>query len=449
MLVRDAEIDALLQAWDRDPHGAMERLPEKRDARSGQLLESAATARAVLFGDRLATLHTDARQRLYTGCAGWSLLEPPTQLRRLEEMEAEGLTTAQCREPPWSDSTWPLACGLAAARYADLELPATQDHEALHNYVQERPLSAIVQDGLQSEIDLLAPSEKYDLLLGNLDAPLTSAMWRMGQLDVQREGLVDRHSGLGYGWAPASFMLPRPRRTIVLPGPDTRFIVPFLPSDLKALGSLLWATTQSAIRVAQAPSAPMWHLTLVHQLGVARRSLIIDALHDHEIWNQPLCEYSYSYFNPLTRRATRVLQNATVRKSAFPRDPFKPLRAAQGVSLVGIAMDVTYVTQTAPNHNFSNSSNDDRRLRVRYLYDLELDDAGAIIGGAWYTGRPPDLLWLPAFDKQPRACADHLATGAWNQPHPVPNSWREAGRIAAQKGQPLEKIISALFALVK
>lgn len=454
MLVRDAEIDALLEAWSKDMGAAMARLPEKREARTGQLLDPApASSGTSPFGDRLVALRTDARQRMYSACAGWSIFEPPTRLCRLEEMDAEALTAVQSKEPPWSDAAWPLCKGLAAARYADPELPATQDHELLRTYIQERPLASIVEDGLQSEIDLLSPTEKYDLLLGHLDAPLTAAMWRMGHAPAKQDGvpngMIDRHTGLGQGWAPASFMLPRPRRTVVLPGPDTRFIVPFLPSDLKALGSLLWATTPSAIRVVQHTSAWLWHLTIVHQLGVARRSLIIDAMHDHEIWNQPLLGYSYSYFNPLTRRATRMLQNAAVKKSAFDSDPFRKIRDPQGVSLVGVAMDVTYVAQTPPNHNFSNSPDDDRRLTVRYLYDLELDESGKIIGGEWYTSRHPDLLWMPAFDKQPSSSAEHLVSGNWNQPHPVPDSWRAAGRVAAQRGQPLEKIITALFALVK
>jgi hypothetical protein len=242
-----------------------------------------------------------------------------------------------------------------------------------------------------------------------------------------------------------------------------------LPSDLKALGSLLWATTSPPIyfvggrcgepqpeliengRIVGDPvvNAGLWHQIVVHQLGVAKRSLIIDATYDPEVWNQPLFEYFYSYFNPLTRQATRTLQNATIKMDSFIHDPFKRRRTRQGVSLLGIAMDVTFIATTPPNHNFSNSPDDDRRITLRYLYDLELDDKGQIVGGQWYTSRPPDFLWVPPAGTRPSSIAEQLATGGWHQPRAVPESWRQAGRAAAENGQPLEKVVSALFELVK
>jgi hypothetical protein len=494
LLVRDAEIDALLAVWGRDPRSVMNQLPEKRDWRTGRVLERPPSAfdASELLENRFVDLRDQTRMRMWTQRDGRliRLAELPSRpspasndewieklanplhsplFRRLDEMEAEELTVAQLKSSPWSDSYWPGREGLAGVRYADPERPAGDSHEMQRLYVTERPLADIARDGIQSEIDLLSPAEKYDLLLGHLDTPLTRTMWRMGRADFERNGKAETWKCLAHGWAPASFMMPRPRRTVVLPGPDARFIIPFLPSDLKALGSLLWATTSPPIhfvggccnepqpeldengRIAGpfVMNAGLWHQIVVHQLGVERRSLIIDATYDPEVWNQPLFEYFYSYFNPLTRQATRTLQNAAVKRQSLVYDPFKRYRTRQGVSIVGIAMDVTCIAAVAPNHNFSNSSDDDRRMTLRYLYDLELDDRGQIVGGEWYTNRPPDFLWAPAAGTRPSSDAEQLATGGWNQARAIPESWRQAARAAAEHGQPLEKIVSALFELVK
>src|SRR6185436_9002354 len=91
----------------------------------------------------------------------------------------------------------------------------------------------------------------------------------------------------------------------------------FYPSDLKGLASLLWATTDPpsrgvggrcedtnpkkdrngrVISPACFDSNPgTWHLAVVNQIGVAKRSMVIDATYDFEVWNQPVYGYRYRY----------------------------------------------------------------------------------------------------------------------------------------------------------
>jgi len=320
-------------------------------------------------------------------------------------------------------------------------------------------------------VDLLSPSEKYDLLLGHVQAPLTEAMWNQGRAYFDRDGRVETWMGICHGWSPASFMLPRPRQTIVLPSADRRFNIRFFPSDLKALGSLLWASTKPPTRFIggrcndKQPKADpngrvlspdcfdtnpgTWHLAVVNQIGAAQRSMIMDATFDYEVWNQPLLAYSYFYFNPILRKVTSNLREAVVSRSAFDNDPFRSYRDKNSVSLVGIVMDLSYIAETLPNHATSDSPEQDRQITVRYFYDLELDDEGRILGGEWYLNKHPDFLWTPAPDTRPATLADSSATGSWNPQQGVPEAWRDAGLIAAQNGQPLEKIVSALFTLAQ
>lgn len=496
MVDRDVEIASLLDAFARDPHSVMSAQPAKRDAATGQVLKNAPSAfsKKDIANNCFVQQRDELRKKMCTEREGRLIsLEQilpgrapfkdndlaenlvdklsTKMLRRLEDIEAAKLLSATLPQSPWSDSYWPIYQGVLGARYADKRSPSTQDWRECRKYSEARTLLDIIRDAKQDEVDLLSPSEKYDLLLGHVNAPLTATMWDQGRSYYERDGAVELWMGICHGWAPASFMLPRPKRVIELPSADSRFKIRFFPSDLKALGSLLWAMTRPPMRFIggrcndKQPKTDAngrvlsdacfdtnpgtWHLAVVNQLGAAKRSLIIDATFDYEVWNQPLLAYSYSYFNPITRKPTSTLQEAVVPKSAHAKDPFAAYRSAKSTSLVGIVMDVTYIAETLPSHEMSDAEDKDRRITVQYIYDVELDAQGQIIGGEWYTSKHPDFLWTPPPSVTPSTLADPAALGSWNSQYDVPQTWRDAGLIAARNGQPLEKIVTALFNLAK
>ena len=74
---------------------------------------------------------------------------------------------------------------------------------------------------------------------------------------------------------------------------------------------------------------------------------------------------------------------------------------------------------------------------VDYYYDLELDAAGRIIGGEWYTPEHPDFLWTPPVGARAVSRYEGMATGAWDTAQVLPVSWREAAVRAARDGVPL------------
>ncbi len=496
MVNRDADIDVQLEALAQAPQTFLNQRLKKRDARTGQVLSSVPSAftaediasnRFVEQRDQLRKKTCTERQgelirleQILPGRAPFQdhdraenlvdALSSPL-LRRLEDMEAEKLTSASLKDSPWSDYYWPIYQGVLGARYADSKNPRTQNWQELRNYHQSRTLRAVSDTGTQKEVDLLSPAEKYDLLLGHLDGPLTDAMWEQGRAYFERDGAVETWMGICHGWSPASFMLPRPQRVVNLPSADGRFNIRFFPSDLKGLGSLLWAMTRPPTRFIggrcndKKPKTDAngrvkseacfdtnpgtWHLAVVNQIGVAKRGMIIDATYDYEVWNQPLFGYSYSYFNPQTRKRAAKLRDAQVEKSAFGNDLFKSYRSKKGVSMVGIAMDIVYVVETHPNHNETDSAENDCQREVSYMYDLELDETGQIVGGEWYTNLHPDFLWTPPLNAKASTLADSAASGLWNAQQNLPESWRAAGLLAAQNGQPLEKIVNALFQLAK
>jgi hypothetical protein len=202
-----------------------------------------------------------------------------------------------------------------------------------------------------------------------------------------------------------------------------------------------------------------WHLGLVNQLGVSQRSMVMDASFNHEVWNQPLHAYQYTYFNPQTLEQTDDIAAARVAVTDFDDDIFKSYRAAQASSVVGVIMRVTYAIASWDNdpentipewlgeHDDLDTVRRDLQLtRQDYYYDLELDATGKVIGGEWYTRDHPDFLWTPPAGSRAVTRHEATATGEWDSTQPLPESWRVAARAAAREGTPLAALVESMIA---
>lgn len=382
---------------------------------------------------------------------------PP--VRTLEGMEAykgvgvaagavRNLTTAKLKSSPWSDDYWAIAAGVLANRYEEdnfvKRIGGTSEKgwKAVNDYITNPANSCNIKD--------LSPAEKYDLLVGDKNKTLTKNMLLEGQYyfydmrnDANKDGKVDESEGkvetwmgICHGWAPAAYMVMRPKAAINVIGVNGDTI-PFYPSDIKALASLLWAKGQvvdSSVRyqgqkfiggrcntkeseIKKDPknnrvinqqcfdtNPGTWHLAVVNQVGVSGRSMVLDATFDYEVWNQPIHSYSYTYFKPGSDRSVGVaLKDAVIPISEYKNDPFngvnpetkQPYRDARTKYIVGISMNLTYIVETKPSHTTPDTSAADMRRSVNYVYDLELDANKNIIGGEWYSNRHPDFLWTP------------------------------------------------------
>jgi hypothetical protein len=273
-----------------------------------------------------------------------------------------------------------------------------------------------------------------------------------------------------HGWAPAAYNVPRPKNKIVVKSADGKLDIPFYPADIRALGTLLWANTEPPTkfiggrcntqhppqdnigRIKEAACRDVnpstWHKAVVNQIGVAKRSMVLDVTFDYEVWNQPFFSYKYTYFNPKTGKHAATLAAATVKRSDFPKDKFKAYRAAGAVSIVGIAMDVHWVVETQPTHKSPTSAADDLTSGARYLYTLEIDASGKIIGGEWLQNAHPDFLWTPpagTHAKSPAETSTVVASATkWDAKGPLPAALATTARSAAASGDPLGAIVEAL-----
>lgn len=317
------------------------------------------------------------------------------RFRDLAAIQEAALTSASISRQPWSGSYWPIYLGGVADRYADPFFPGSSDWKTNSDYILAHLGS--------SPVELLSPAEKYDLLVGDANFTLTRAMLAQGAKYDSTTGHVESWMGICHGWSPASFMMDRPLHEVSVLAADGRTQIPFFPADVKALASLLWANANYRERMVggrcneERPSKDSlgrprdpdcldtnpatWHLALVNQIGVSKRSFIMDMASAYEVWNQPLEWYAYSYYNPKTRQTTQSLDDARVALLNFSEDPLKPVRSTRATHLVGISMNVGYTQETWPNSSVTDDPSQDSRGSTHYDYDLELDASGAVVGG--------------------------------------------------------------------
>lgn len=484
------EIQNKLDEFKQDPKASMSRLPPKQDA-EGRILSNPWTPFSAeeIQGNKFVADKDEVRRTFHTqidgvivsldevlpGRAPIANIDRPENLvddlryAKPADMDAAHLQKASLAETPWSDDYWATYLGMLGRRYADPRFPAARDWERNFQYVQDHPAQVIVREGNAAAIDLLSPSEKYDLLVGDARGTLTSGMWSEGKWYHDRNGSVETWMGLCHGWAPAAYMLPRPRRVVTVKAADGRLDIRFYPSDIKALATLLWANARTSSRFIGSRSndkdpetdevgrviSPAvfdtnpgtWHMSVVNQIGVAKRSFIIDATYDYEVWNQPMVGYEYSYWNPQRMEFATNLHDATVERAQFTSDRFKRYRSSSFTAVVGVAMKTTYVVETSPSHRTSDDASQDAANSVNYLYDLELDASGKILGGEWYQNAHPDFLWTPPPGARAVTPGEQYATGSWNPRMPVPASWRSAAARMSARKLPLAKIVERLIQL--
>lgn len=369
---------------------------------------------------------------------------------------------------PWSSYYWASYKGGIADRYNDPTWPRSLD---FIDYYQAFQKSRKINFDDQDEIDNLSPAEKYDILLG--DTRFTMSWWSMEdakQMYFANGKKIPTWFGICHGWAPASFKLPRPEKMVEyqIDGfMGKSFKLRFFPDDVKALASLLWANSANETyylgtrceekdpkfdeigRISSSDcwdvNPATWHLALIHQMNKNKSSFVIDATYDAEVWNQPVVSYSFGYFNPESKKNATNLQEAMVNIADYSSDKFKRYRSTKAVAVVGIKMRLTYLAESVAEHKEKDSLESDITNTVMYIYDLEIDSAGQIIGGEWYQNAHPDFLWVPSAQSRAMSAADQYLSGSWVGKNSTPRNWTQISQMASSYGQPLGNVVEGLI----
>ncbi|MBI3534637.1 MAG: hypothetical protein HY072_04020 [Deltaproteobacteria bacterium] len=396
---------------------------------------------------------------------------------------------------PWSDDYWAIYRGILGARYASPDFSQRfKTWTFYRDNVENYSAFSILNGGkpgtgiTELSTDQLSPSEKYDLITNTITehsnaGALTKQMWLETAGSVGDNGQVETWMGICHGWSPAAYMVARPLKAVDVEVGHGKTLT-FFPADIKALASLLYARSDFPTKFVGRrcnlkdsdlqkfkdangrirghnecfdiyPST--WHKTVVNQIALAKRSFVMDATFDYEVWNQPVVAYSYSYFNPMTgdsfaannKDALKEGKAKVSYKTFMSKDKFKDARLEDTRSkaidsVVGVAMDVTYVVEVQPTHQTEDSVSFDGRRTVRYVYDLELDAKGKIIGGEWYTNTHPDFLWTPELGTEIRTAEGNLT---WDGHSPLNATWTTKATAEARfsnNARPLFNIVDAL-----
>ncbi len=480
----DDRINSALEEFQQDPVAFMNKLPSKYDEQ-GERVGSETTIfdQKAIEKQEFVSARDEKRRELTdleAVAAGREAFAENDQAdgfvdtfryAGLRGMEDNGLMNARLKEQPWSDDYWAIYLGMLGKRYADPNFPSSNDWKRNFDYIQSNSALQVLESGDADAINRLSPSEKYDILIGDSNMSLTQKMWDEGKRYYARSGYVETWMGLCHGWAPAAYMLPRPTGTATVLAADGRTFIKFYPSDIKALATLLWAKVRTKSnfiggRCNQKKPATdpqtgrilskqcfdtnpgTWHLAIVNQIGASQRSMVLDATYDYEVWNQPLVSYKYRYFNPQRMVYSRSLPEAAVLKTSFNNDRFIKYRNPETDSIVGIAMDASYIVETQPRHSSTDSAGNDKVQTVRYYYDLELDLAGNIIGGEWYQNAHPDFLWTPV--KESRALTywenRYGLSGDWRSEESLEDQWKQvASMTSGYLKAPLTGIVERLI----
>ncbi len=480
MADHEQQINEFLQDFRQNPAEVMNRKPPKYNRDDDIVPGHTLFPQEAILNKDYITARDNIRQHVYrmeeiaSDRAAYEANDKAENLvdkfshATLESMESASLKNAALAESPWSDDYWAIYKGVLGARYADPNFPASSDWKQNFDYIRAHHPRDIFNSGDTSAINMLSPAEKYDALVGDANGTLTRRQWSDGKYYYDANGEVETWMGICHGWSPAAYMLARPRNSVTVQASNGTPIT-FFPSDIKALGSLLWANVKTESRFIggrcndKEPAIDTatgritsskcfdtnpgtWHLAIVNQIGASRRSMVMDVTYDYEVWNQPVYAYEYRYFNPQNMQYAATLAAAKVSKAAFTADKFRQYRSNRTEAMVGIAMRVSYVVETSPTHRTTDDPSHDSIQKVDYYYDLELDNAGRIIGGEWYTNKHPDFLWTPPESAKATTRYDHMATGSWQPNQTVPQSWQVAAQQSSRAdGAPLAAIVERLI----
>ncbi|MCM2348588.1 MAG: hypothetical protein NDI69_01120 [Bacteriovoracaceae bacterium] len=379
-----------------------------------------------------------------------ALYEGNNYISNIYQMEARGLNQANTKIQPWGGPYWALHQGMIANNYQDKDYNAfifsPRKSFGWKKNVRDAKKRALkvhpkIYELDEKDLAELAPSEKYDILLGDTSFDLTRRIWdytekwgnekKWGFLSAieipddyripKANDLMALWEGICHGWAVAAGHSHRPENTVWVTLPNKKKM-PFYPNDIKALVSLMWAnsTIQSNVifegnrcnkkfpdkdkygryidteldrddttltpRCADVHPA-IFHLSMINLLGVEGRSFVVDKTAEAAIANQPVSGYELYYYNPKNGEEG-TLKSAVVSVDEYgDKDPFKKSRNPETAYIVGVNVVLKYVDWEYPRVAETNSAQDDKISDFDFNYDLELNAQGDVIGGQWRVSK--------------------------------------------------------------
>lgn len=287
-------------------------------------------------------------------------------IKNFYQLPLEGKVSSKTRF--WSGPYWPFKKGSINFRWYAKNKIGFQLNSPQRQNIHKMTIPELAE---------LSPAEKYDLLLGKYDYPLTKAVNTMADPNAYI------WEGICHGWSPASMNHNEPTPKL-LRNPDG-IEIPFGSSDIKALLSYYYAylfrapyTYQMGRRCynqweekncSEDLNAGAFHIVLANRVGFEGKSFIADIQRFKEVWNHPIVDYQ-----------TFVL-----------REQFLGTKATKKISVKTI---LNVVDENDSNWQPILGTKGQKLITLNYQYDLHVNQNGEIIGGKWTSKERPDFIWL-------------------------------------------------------
>ena len=293
---------------------------------------------------------------------------------KMNELPLEGII--QIGPLAWSGGYWASQKGGINIRW---------NSASKEGFKYTSPSKVQVQKMSLAELASLAPSEKYDLLIGDYEYPMRSLA--AGAASAR----APDWAGICHGWAPATLNHKEPTPK-VLTNPDG-VLIPFGSSDIKALLSYYYAfhhetdsTHQVGLRCffgswmggakgcSNDLNAGAFHIVISNMLGIRKEGFIADVDRYKQVWNQPIVGYK-----------TKILADNLGPSNNAASSAIKEMRVATEFFYVDESKNSTWEVVHGTAEQLISKKD--------YLYTLEINAAGQIVGGSWDSDERPDFMW--------------------------------------------------------
>jgi hypothetical protein len=311
----------------------------------------------------------------------WNIFNEPSLITPVYEKKLSALPSAgsvPTENIPWSDSYWQNTWGGISYRW---------NAGRGRQFTFRSPTPSFIHSLNEEQLDALSPAEKYDLLEGHYDYPLTHRVYEQVAGSASWEGIC-------HGWSAAALLYVEPA-PVELVNPDG-IRVRFGSSDVKALLSYFyaWDAATPAHNLGlrcdgrrspydacgEDANAGAFHIILANEIGLKHVGFIADVDPSPEVWNQPVYAYESSV----------ISERGPSRNSAIGTD-----------RQVLVETKMTYSEESVSQWEPVSGTEKFRHTTVVYRYWLELNASGEIIGGSWASRKRPDFIWTkekaPAF----------------------------------------------------
>ncbi len=283
----------------------------------------------------------------------------------------------------WPDSYWPEVKGGIAYRW-----------QTKSNFKKNQSYNAAQASGMSAEeLNVLSPSEKFDLLVSDYKYSLTK------ELRKANDPKTEEWHGLCDGWSAASLQFDEPQ-PVVVQSADGKLNIPFTSSDIKALlayyvgrisdAGVNFVGTRCTMKSGPAKifgakrcgdvNAGAFHIVLTNQIGKRQQGFISDLDQFKEIWNYPIIAYKYDRSNVYKKGSKNLVDiHMTIKTKNDEINP-QPL-------------PMLHTNKNTP-------------VFYEYWYTLELSNDGRVVGGDWdKESNRPDFLWTRG--------SNHSFEGKW------------------------------------